>query len=431
MLDHQTLAFLGALETRAGQTIGSTRAAVDDNLERSAHLATLIRQDIHRHPELAFAETRTAAMVAALLRMWGIEVHEGIGRTGVVGVMRFGNHPEEGPGLGLRADMDALPIEEQTGKPYSSVRRGLMHACGHDGHTAALLGAARHLSGLKAQGACSQWNGTLHLIFQPAEECGLDGGGALAMMRDGLFERFPCERIFAMHNAPSQPVGKVLTRAGPMMASSDRVDVTIRGEGGHAAFPHRSADPVLAVAALVMSLQSIVSRNVDPQDTAVISVGRMLAGERGTYNVIPALARLELSVRALDAQVRVLLERRIGELARLQSESFNCSAQVNYMHGYPVLVNDASCSALVEKVARECFGSTMVDGQTSAITGSEDFASMLEVRPGCYFLMGNGNAPGSCMVHHPGYDFNDELLPASIRMWIGLCREVFNGARFP
>lgn len=326
---------------------------------------------------------------------------------------------------------DALPIEEQTGKPYSSVRRGLMHACGHDGHTAALLGAARHLSGLKAQGACSQWNGTLHLIFQPAEECGLDGGGAVAMMRDGLFERFPCERIFAMHNAPSQPVGKVLTRAGPMMASSDRVDVTIRGEGGHAAFPHRSADPVLAVAALVMSLQSIVSRNVDPQDTAVISVGRMLAGEHGTYNVIPALARLELSVRALDAQVRVLLERRIGELARLQSESFNCSAQVNYMHGYPVLVNDASCSALVEKVARECFGSTMVDGQTSAITGSEDFASMLEVRPGCYFLMGNGNAPGSCMVHHPGYDFNDELLPASIRMWIGLCREVFNGARFP
>jgi len=429
MLDSDTLAFIDTVETHELPSAGPNTGQAAASLERSAHLASVIRRNIHQHPELAFAETRTAAMVASLLRMWGFEVHEGIGHTGVVGVMSFGEAAGQAPSLGLRADMDALPIQEQTGKAYASLRPGWMHACGHDGHTAALLGAARHLSQMRAQGACVDWQGKLHLIFQPAEESGLDGGGALAMMRDGLFERFPCDRIFAMHNAPSHPVGKVLTRPGPMMASSDRVDVQIHGEGGHAAFPHRSVDPTLAASALVMSLQSIVARNVDPQGTAVISVGKLLAGEHGSYNIIPTQARLELSVRALDPQVRALLERRIHELARLQSESFGCKAEVNYRHGYPVLVNDASCSALVEKVARECFGDAMVEGHTSPITGSEDFASMLEQRPGCYFLMGNGDAPGSCMVHHPGYDFNDELLPAAIRMWIALGRAVFHNPR--
>lgn len=427
MLDSETRHFIDTIEGYEDEASRAHEEGAGQVLRRSTHLATLIRRNIHQHPELAFQEERTAGMVAALLRVWGCEVHEGIGGTGVVGVMRFGDDPMGGPRLGLRADMDALPIEEQSGKPYASLRRGVMHACGHDGHTAALLGAARHLARMRAQGRCGDWQGVLHLIFQPAEECGLDGGGALAMMRDGLFTRFPCERIFAMHNAPSQPLGKVLTRAGPMMASSDRVDVVIRGEGGHAAFPHRSVDPTLAAASLVMGLQSIVGRNVDPQHTAVISVGKLLAGEHGTYNVIPAEARLELSVRALDPQVRALLEHRIAQLARLQCESYGCTAQVRYLHGYPVLVNDAACSALVERVARECFGTQMVEGHTSPITGSEDFASMLEALPGCYFFMGNGDSPGNCMVHHPGYDFNDELLPASIRMWIGLCSEVLGG----
>ncbi|NCZ82262.1 MAG: amidohydrolase [Betaproteobacteria bacterium] len=416
---------------RSGKALSLFKPASDqpaDEIAQSAYLARLLRQDIHQQPELAFEEHRTSAIVATMLRMWGYEVHEGVGRTGVVAVMHFvakAKDPADlGPGFGFRADMDALPIQEQTGKAYASRRAGFMHACGHDGHTASLLGAARLIAQRKAQAACENWHGRLHLIFQPAEENGQDGGGAMAMVRDGLFERFPCEQIFGMHNAPTLGLGKVHLRPGPMMASSDRVDVLIEGKGGHAAFPHRSVDPTVAAASVVMALQSIVSRNVDPFANAVISIGKLIAGERGTHNVIPQQARLELSVRALDPTTRDLLESRIRRLIELQCESFGCSAGVDYRRGYPVLVNHPASAALVEQVARECFGDDMVDGQTAAIAGSEDFASMLEVRPGCYFLMGNGDSPGSCMVHHPGYDFNDDLLPASIRMWTALAQKL-------
>jgi len=418
---------------KALQGLGRESTAAADDIVTSAYLARLIRRDLHQQPELAFEEHRTASMVARMLSMWGYEVHEGIGRTGVVGVLSFGSleaaSAERGPGYGFRADMDALPILEQTGKAYASRRPGLMHACGHDGHTASLLGAARLIAQRKAAGLCSDWYGRLNLIFQPAEENGQDGGGALAMVKDGLFERFACDQIFGMHNAPTLALGRVHLRPGPMMASSDRVDILIRGKGGHAAFPHSTVDPTVAAASVILALQSIVSRNVDPFGCAVISIGKLLAGEHGSHNVIPQEAKLELSVRALDPKVRDLLERRIDELVRLQCESFGCSVTINYRRGYPVLVNHPESSALVEQVARECFGDSMVDGQTAAVAGSEDFASMLEVRPGCYFLMGNGDAPGSCMVHHPGYDFNDDLLPSSIRMWSALAQKLLQARK--
>ena len=428
-LDPDALELIESIRSgKALDTIQSSLQESPHELVASAYLARLIRQNIHQQPELAFEEHRTASMVASMLRMWGYEVHEGIGKTGLVGVMTFGSPNESSgqamPGFGFRADMDALPIQEQTGKTYASRRAGLMHACGHDGHTASLLGAARMIAQLKASGACEHWYGRLNLIFQPAEENGQDGGGAMAMVNDALFERFPCDQIFGMHNAPTLPLGRVHLRPGAMMASSDRVDVLITGKGGHAAFPHSTIDPTVAAASVVMALQSIVSRNVDPFGNAVISIGRLLAGEHGTHNVIPQQARLELSVRALDPKTRDLLEQRIRELIKLQSESFGCTASVNYRRGYPVLVNHPASSSLVEQVARECFGEDMVDGQTPPIGGSEDFASMLEVRPGCYFLMGNGDGPGSCMVHHPGYDFNDDLLPASIRMWTALAQKL-------
>lgn len=428
-LDAETLAFIESIHNgKALDTIRGQADADDQELVTSAYLARLLRQSIHQQPELAFEEHRTASMVASMLRMWGYDVYQGIGRTGVVGVMTFGSMSQDAAhktrGFGFRADMDALPIQEQTGRTYASRRPGIMHACGHDGHTASLLGAARLIAQRKAGGACEHWSGRLNLIFQPAEENGQDGGGAMAMVRDGLFDRFPCDQIFGMHNAPTVALGRVQLRPGPMMASSDRVDVLISGKGGHAAFPHSTIDPTVAAASVVMALQSIVSRNIDPFASAVISIGKLIAGDKGTHNVIPQEARLELSVRSLDPKTRDLLEQRMHELIKLQCESFGCAATVNYRRGYPVLVNHPASSALVEQVARECFGDAMVDGQTPPIAGSEDFASMLEVRPGCYFLMGNGDAPGTCMVHHPGYDFNDDLLPASIRMWTALAQKL-------
>ena len=429
LLDAEALALIESIRNgEALETLERESPRATDEVEKSAYLARLLRQDIHQQPELAFEEHRTASIVAQMLSLWGYEVHEGIGRTGLVGVLSFGSlenaDPKSAPGFGFRADMDALPIMEQTGKRYASKRPGRMHACGHDGHTASLLGAARLIAQRKAAGLCNDWYGRLHLIFQPAEENGQDGGGAMAMVKDGLFERFACDQIFGMHNAPTLSLGKVHLRSGPMMASSDRVDVVISGKGGHAAFPHSTIDPTIAAASVILALQSIVSRNVDPFGSAVISVGKLLAGEHGSHNVIPQSARLELSVRALDPKVRDLLERRIHEVIGLQCESFGCSATIDYRKGYPVLVNHPKSSALVEQVARECFGDSMVDGQAAPVAGSEDFASMLEARPGCYFLMGNGDAPGSCMVHHPGYDFNDDLLPSSIRLWSALAQKL-------
>lgn len=366
-----------------------------------------VRRDIHRHPEMGYKEYRTSDLVAEQLEKFGYTVSRGLGGTGVVGQLRRGSG---GKTLGLRADMDALPIEETTGLPYASCKAGIMHACGHDGHTAMLLAAARHLA------EKGRFSGTLNLIFQPAEE-GL--GGARKMMDDGLFKQFPCDAVFAMHNMPGHPQGHLVLREGPMMASSDYVTITLDGQGGHGAMPHQAADPVVAGSAIVLGLQSIVARNVDPQETAVITVGAFQAGVAN--NVIPQSARLSLSVRALNPQVRELLQKRITELAHAQAQSYGVRAQVDYQRGYPVLVNHRRETDFARDVAEELLGAERVTRQGKALTGSEDFAFFLEEVPGCYLLIGNGTGEGgghgACMVHNPGYDFNDDNVAVGSAYW--------------
>ena len=365
-----------------------------------------LRRDIHQHPELAFDEHRTAALVAGKLREWGYAVECGLGGTGVVGQLVRGQGKRR---LGLRADMDALPIEEATGLAYASRHDGVMHACGHDGHTAMLLAAARRLA------EHGRFDGTLTLIFQPAEE---GGGGALRMMDDGLFDKYPCDAVFAMHNMPGIEQGRLVLREGAAMASSDYATITLTGVGGHGAMPHRASDPVVAAASIVMGLQSIVARNVDPQQTAVITVGALHAGKAN--NVIPQTATLEISVRALDPAVRTLLERRIKTLVQAQAEAFGVSAQTDWRPGYAVLVNSAAETAFAREVALELVGPALVTPQGPAVTGSEDFAFMLERVPGSYLFIGNGDGDnvGACMVHNPGYDFNDQNLPIGAAYWV-------------
>ncbi len=374
--------------------------------EQSGEFVAL-RRDIHRHPELGFQEFRTSDLVAQRLQAWGYEVTRGLGGTGVVGQLRRGDGKRR---LGLRADMDALPIQEATGLPHASVHAGLMHACGHDGHTAILLAAARHI----AQHV--EFSGTLNLIFQPAEE-GL--GGAKKMMQDGLFQRFPCDAIFAMHNMPGFARGTLLLREGPTMASSENITITLRGVGGHGAMPHLSADPVVAGSAIVMGLQTIVSRNVAPLQMSVITVGSFQAGTAN--NVIPNEAVLKLSVRSLDREVHQLLLRRIGELVKLQAESFGVQAEVDFQGGYPVLVNTRAETEFARKVALELLGPEAVTLQAEALTGSEDFAFMLDEVPGSYLYIGNGDKAcgghGSCMVHNPNYDFDDANIPVGAAYW--------------
>ncbi len=366
-----------------------------------------VRRDIHRHPEMGYKEYRTSDLVAEQLERLGYQVTRGLGGTGVVGQLRRGNGRKT---LGLRADLDALPIEEATGLPYASCTAGIMHACGHDGHTAMLLAAAKHIAQEVA------FSGTLNLIFQPAEE-GL--GGARKMMEDGLFTQFPCDAVFAMHNMPGHPQGHLVLRDGPMMASSDYVTITLDGQGGHGAMPHQAADPVVAGAAIVLGLQSIVARNVDPQETAVITVGAFNAGIAN--NVIPQTATLSLSVRALSPQVRALLEQRINDLAHGQAQSYGVRAHVDYKRGYPVLVNPLRETDFAREVAEELVGAERVTRQGKALTGSEDFAFFLEQVPGCYLLIGNGDAAtgghGACMVHNPGYDFNDDNVAVGSAYW--------------
>ena len=369
-----------------------------------------LRRDIHRHPELAFEEHRTSELVASKLETWGYSVHRGLGGTGVVGTLQRGNSKRS---LGLRADMDALPIQEKTGLDWASQSPGLMHACGHDGHTAMLLAASQALA------EDDGFNGTLHVIFQPAEE---GGGGAVRMMQDGLFELFPCDAIFAMHNMPGVPAGHFVFREGPAMASSDYVTIRVHGTGGHGAMPHRCADPLVAASSIVLALQTVVSRNVDPLETAVVTVGALHAGQAN--NVIPALATLELSVRALRPDVRLLLESRIKSLVAAQAESFGVTAEVDWKPGYCVLVNSAKETDFARQVALNMLGADKVTPQGPAITGSEDFAFMLEKVPGSYLLIGNGDgdSAGACMVHNPGYDFNDDNIAIGSAYWINLAK---------
>ena len=364
-----------------------------------------LRREIHSEPELAFEEHRTAALVADRLESWGYTVERQVGGTGVVGRLTRGTGAKR---LGLRADMDALPIVEATGAAWASRRPGVMHACGHDGHTAMLLAAARRLA------EDGGFSGTLQLIFQPAEE---GGGGALRMLDDGLFERYPCDAVFAMHNMPGLPQGHLMFREGAAMASSDYASITLTGFGGHGAMPHKATDPIVAAASIVMALQTIVSRNVDPQQMAVVTVGALHAGKAN--NVIPATATLELSVRALDREVRGTLERRIKALVAAQADSFGVEARIDWRAGYAVLVNTPAQTAFAREVGLELRGASGVTLQGPAQSGSEDFAFMLERVPGSYLLIGNGDgdSAGACMVHNPGYDFNDDNIAIGAAYW--------------
>ena len=375
-----------------------------------------VRRDIHRHPELAFNERRTAALVAAQLAAWGYTVTTGLGGTGVVGQLKRGT---SGRTLGLRADMDALPIAEATGATWASCTHGVMHACGHDGHTAMLLAAAQHLA------MRGDFDGTLNLVFQPAEE---GGGGALKMMEDGLFQRFPCDAIFAMHNMPGYPQGQLVFRSGPTMASSDYATVTLHGHGGHGAMPHKATDVVVAAASLIMALQTVVSRHVDPMQPAVVTVGAIHAGEAN--NVIPATARLEISLRALDPQTRRDMERRIKALIELQAQSFGVRADIAWRPGYAVLVNDPRQTARALAVAQKHFPAEQINPQGPMLAGSEDFAFMLERVPGSYLFIGNGvdGEHGACMVHNPAYDFNDLNIAPGAAYWIALVQDLLSPA---
>ncbi|MCX7172382.1 MAG: M20 family metallopeptidase [Proteobacteria bacterium] len=362
-----------------------------------------IRRDIHAHPELGLKEVRTSDLIAAKLTEWGYAVTRGLATTGLVAQLKRGSGNKR---LGLRADMDALPILETTGLPYASRVEGVMHACGHDGHVATLLAAARHLA------EYGRFSGTLNLIFQPAEE---GPGGAQLMIEDGLFERFPCDAVYAMHNMPGFDPGHLVFIDGPAMASADGATITLRGVGGHAAMPHKANDPIVAASSIVLGLQSIVSRNIDPRQTAVINVGAFNAGVAS--NVIPSMARLEVSVRALDREVRVILEQRIRTLVQAQADSFSLQVDLDYILGYPVLVNTLVETDLARQVGLELLGPDRVTLHGQPITGSEDFAFMLEHCPGSYLMIGNGAGEGSCMVHNPGYDFNDDIIGIGAAYW--------------
>jgi amidohydrolase len=370
------------------------------------------RRDFHSNPELLYDVHRTAGKVAELLKSFGVdEVATGVGRTGVVGVIRG-----RGPGktIGLRADMDALPIAERTGKDYQSLTPGKMHACGHDGHTAMLLGAARYLAETR------NFEGTAVVIFQPAEE---GGAGGLAMVRDGLMERFGIEEVYGMHNMPGIAPGTFAIREGGLLAASDKFTIDIEGTGGHAAMPHNTVDPVVVAAQVITALQTIVSRNVNPARSAVISVTALKAGE--AFNVIPRSVHLLGTARSLDEAVRDLIEERIGTVASGIAQSFGAKALYHYERGYPVTVNSARETAYAASVAREIAGDDRVNDKADPTMGGEDFSYMLQARPGAFIFLGNGN---SSQLHADDYDFNDDIIPAGVSYWVRL---VENAARAP
>jgi hippurate hydrolase len=370
------------------------------------------RRDFHAHPELQYDVHRTAAAVADKLKSFGCdEVATGIGRTGVVGVIRGRN--AGGKVVGLRADMDALPIEEATNLPYKSTVPGKMHACGHDGHTAMLLGAAKYLADTR------NFAGTAVVIFQPAEE---GGAGARAMIGDGLFERFGIQEVFGMHNYPGMPVGEFAIRTGPLMASTDTITIKLEGKGAHAAWPHQGVDTVLVGAQIVSQLQSIVARNVDPLDSAVISICVFQAGHAD--NVIPQYATLSGTVRSLSARVRELLRERVREVVEGTARLYGAKVELSYVTGYPVLVNEASSTMFAADVAGEIAGEDKVNRDCRPLMGAEDFAFMLQQRPGAFIYVGNGDSAG---LHHPAYDFNDEAIPVGTSYWVRLAETALAG----
>jgi hippurate hydrolase len=375
------------------------------DLEESRALLTQIRHQIHQNPELSFKEAATSALVAARLEEWGYEVTRNVGGHGVVGRLKAGDGTRS---VSLRADMDALPIMEATGAAHASRNPGVMHACGHDGHTTMLLGAARHLAKTR------NFSGTVNLVFQPAEEAGMNGG-AEKMIADGLFDRFPCDAIFGMHNSPGYPAGTFMFNAGPSMSASDTVNITIRGRGGHASRPHLTVDPILIAGSLVMALQSVVSRNVDPRQAAVVTIGTLHAGT--VRNVIPQSAEMSLSVRSFDNEVRDRLEQRITDLVTAHVEGYGGSVELEYIRGYPVLINSASETEFARKVAEDLVGPERTVFPYGSVTGSEDFAYFLQHRPGSFVRIGNGD---TAMVHSANYDFNDANLTVGAAYWARL-----------
>jgi amidohydrolase len=374
-----------------------------------------IRQDIHRHPEVGFEETRTAAVVAERLRAWGLDVTEGIAKTGVVATLK-GHLPGQ-RAIGLRADLDALHIQEVTGRDHGSIVPGKMHACGHDGHTAMLLGAARYLAEHR-----DEFGGTVTFIFQPAEE-GL--GGGREMVAEGLFDRFPVDAVYGMHNMPGIPAGEFRTRTGAFLAASDTWTVVFKGTGGHGgAGAHLATDATLPLAHFIMALQTIVSRNVAAADTAVISVGSIAGGNAGSSNIMPARVTISGTARSYKPKVRDLMEKRLTELAHAQAAAFDCTAEVVYERRYPPLITHAEPTAISVTAASALVGADKVETDCPPFTGSEDFSFMLQTRPGGFIMIGNGTAPDGSVhhVHTPDYDFNDQILTLGSAYWIQLVR---------
>jgi len=367
------------------------------------------RREIHRHPETAFEEVRTARLVADRLETWGFEVHRGLAQTGVVGVLR--GRPGSSRMIGLRADMDALPLQELNEFAHRSVHDGRMHACGHDGHTAMLLGAARYLSETR------NFSGSLVVIFQPAEE---NEGGGRVMLDEGLFERFPVESVYGLHNMPGIPAGRFACRTGPALASFDVFEIRVRGVGAHAAMPHQGVDAIVIGAQIVSALQVIAARRVDPLESVVVSVTQFHAGE--TWNVLPDSAVIRGTVRTFNERVQKLVENEIEQISRGIAASHGASAEIDYEYRYPVLVNSPRETEAACRVAVDVVGSENVDLAAQPLMGAEDFAFMLRERPGCYIWLGNGmnGEAGGCPVHNPRYDFNDDILVTGAQYWARL-----------
>ena len=390
------------------------------SLQADSATVTAFRRDIHAHPELCFEERRTADLVASGLEALGIEVHRGLGTTGVVGVIHGDLKPAgKGRSIGFRADMDALPIQEANTFAHASTYPGKMHGCGHDGHTAMLMGAARHLATNR------NFAGTVYLIFQPAEE---GGGGAREMIKDGLFERFEMDAVFAIHNWPGMPAGTVGVSPGAVMASSNEFYITLKGKGAHAAMPHLGADPVPVACQLVQAFQTIVSRNLNPNDPAVISVTQINAGE--TTNVIPNTCRLAGTVRTFSNDVLDDIQARMQQLSEQISEGFGLDVDFSFVRNYPPTINDAGASAFVQKALQGLLSPEQIVPQVPTM-GAEDFSYMLQAKPGAYLFLGNGegdhrslgHGAGPCTLHNPSYDFNDALLPVGAAIWVTLVHQ--------
>ena len=392
---------MGAIEKPLFGIIGDIRSFHDE--------LKSIRHDIHAHPETAFEEQRTSDVVAGKLSAWGYEVHRGLAKTGVVGVLRNGASKRT---VGLRADMDALHIHEKNAFAHKSQHAGKMHACGHDGHTTMLLGAAKYLAQHRT------FDGTVNFIFQPAEE---NEGGARVMIEEGLFERFPCDTVWGMHNWPGMDAGQFCVMPGPMMAGFDIFEITLTGRGAHAAMPHNGWDPIVAGSALVQALQTIVSRNTHPVEAGVVSVTQFHGGD--TWNVIPNEVVIRGTTRSFKPEVQALIQNRIGEICNGVGATYGCAVKFWYDRRYPPTVNSAAEAETSRSVLVDLVGAGNVHTDLTPTMGAEDFAFMLQAKPGCYIWIGNGAGEGGCMLHNPGYDFNDEILPLGASYWVKLVEQ--------